>query len=128
MIEYQVSPVVSDLQLNDLFAASWPEHRVASFEPVLRSSMAYVCAYRGTELVGYVNIAWDGRTHAFILDTTVHPSCRRIGVGQQLVRRALEEAKRCGVVWVHVDFEPPLKEFYSRCGFRSSEAGVICVA
>jgi GNAT superfamily N-acetyltransferase len=128
MVEYQISPSVTDGELNGLFTASWPSHQVAIFQEVLSSNMAYVCAYNGAKLVGYVNVAWDGRSHAFILDTTVHPSYRRTGIGQQLVGYAVKEAKKRGVAWVHVDFEPQLREFYSRCGFRSSEAGVINVA
>ncbi|WP_457325856.1 GNAT family N-acetyltransferase [Roseateles sp. P5_E11] len=127
-IEYKLSPPLGDLELNELFSASWANHCPATFQPVLRSSMAYVCAYRGAELVGYVNVAWDGKTHAFVLDPTVHPSCRRHGIGTALVLAALEQARARGVTWVHVDFEPDLREFYSRCGFRLSEAGVYNVA
>ena len=90
--------------------------------------MSYVCAYEGTELIGYVNVAWDGKTHAFVLDTTVHPNQRHRGVGKKLVSCALEQARLSGVTWVHVDFEPHLRGFYAQCGFRSSEAGVINVA
>ena len=90
--------------------------------------MAYVCAYCEVELIGYINVAWDGQAHAFILDTTVHPSYRRRGIGKELVLAALKEARSHGVAWVHVDFEPHLREFYSQCGFRSSEAGVYNVA
>jgi GNAT superfamily N-acetyltransferase len=119
---------VSDLELNALFAASWPNHRTTEFETVLRSSAAYVCAYQGAELVGYVNAAWDGRAHAFILDATVRPSHRRRGIGKQLVLRVVEQVRRRGVMWVHVDFEPHLRDFYRQCGFRPSEAGVLNVA
>ena len=90
--------------------------------------MAYICAYQASELIGYVNAPWDGKKHAFILDTTVHPNSRRRGVGRQLVLCALEQARAHGVAWVHVDFEPHLREFYRRCGFRPSEGGVISVA
>lgn len=126
-IEYQTNPTVTDRELNDLFSASWPNHHEVSFRSVLRTSMAYVCALHGIELVGYVNVAWDGRSHAFLLDPTVHPKCRQ-GIGRELVLRAISEAKKRGVAWVHVDFEPQLRGFYSRCGFRASEAGVINVA
>jgi hypothetical protein len=30
-----------------------------------------VCARQGRELVGFVNVAWDGVVHAFVLDTMV---------------------------------------------------------
>jgi ribosomal protein S18 acetylase RimI-like enzyme len=128
VVDYQIIPIVTDRELNKLFAASWPSHQVVTFQPVLSSSMVCVCAFKGSELIGFVNAAWDGRAHAFILDTTVHPSYRRMGIGRQLVRNAVNEAKKRGVIWVHVDYEPQLKEFYNLCGFRPSEAGVINVA
>ncbi len=127
-VEYKVSPAVSDLELNQLFSASWPSHSDTEFQMVIRCSMAYICAYQGTELVGYVNAAWDGRMHVFVLDTTVHPNCRHQGIGRELVLHVLAQARARGATWVHVDFEPHLREFYSQCGFRSSEAGVINVS
>jgi GNAT superfamily N-acetyltransferase len=127
-VEYKLSPAVSDLELNKLFSVSWPSHSDTEFQTVLRCSMAYICAYQGAELVGYVNAAWDGKAHVFVLDTTVHPNRRHRGIGKELVLRVLEQARVRGASWVHVDFEPHLREFYSQCGFRSSEAGVINVA
>ena len=126
-VQYKISEPVSDLDLNELFAASWTNHHVVEFQTVLRSSMAYVCAYQGEKLIGYINAAWDGRTHAFILDTTVHPDHRRGGIGKALVVHALEQARIRGVAWVHVDYESHLREFYAQCGFRPSEAGVLNV-
>ncbi len=90
--------------------------------------MAWVSAYRGNQLVGFVNVAWDGMTHAFILDTTVHPEQRRKGVGKELVKQAIGNARSRGVAWVHVDYEPHLKLFYAKCGFCASDAGVLNVA
>jgi GNAT superfamily N-acetyltransferase len=119
---------VSDLELNELFCASWPDRHVVELQPVLHASMAYVCAYQGGKLIGFINAAWDGKTHAFILDTTVHPDHRRHGIGKELVVCALEQARMRGVAWVHVDYEPHLRAFYAQCGFRPSEAGVFNVA
>jgi GNAT superfamily N-acetyltransferase len=126
-VEYKISEPVSDVELNELFSASWPKHRDVEFQTVLRSSMAYVCAYHAGKLIGYVNAAWDGKTHAFILDTTVHPDHRLRGIGKELVVHALEQARIRGVAWVHVDYEPLLRRFYAQCGFRPSEAGVLSV-
>ena len=125
---YRRNAVVTDEQLNDLFSVSWPGHITSSFRTVLSSSLVYVCAFQETRLVGYVNVAWDGRSHAFILDPTVHPMYRRRGIGGQLVVSAIAAAREHGVAWVHVDFEPHLREFYVRCGFRPTEAGVIDLA
>jgi GNAT superfamily N-acetyltransferase len=127
-IEFKLSPSVSDSDLNALFAASWPNHAATGFQAALKLSMAYVCAYDSAQLVGFVNAAWDGKSHAFVLDTTVRPSHRHRGIGRRLVRCVIEEARRRGMAWVHVDFEPHLQNFYTQCGFRSSMAGVLHLA
>jgi GNAT superfamily N-acetyltransferase len=79
----------------------------------------------GERLVGFVNVAWDGGVHAFLLDTTVHPEFRRQGIGVSLVRCAADEARELGAEWLHVDYEPRYAEFYRRCGFRPTQAGLL---
>ncbi|MFE4639038.1 GNAT family N-acetyltransferase [Streptomyces sp. NPDC056773] len=116
---------LTDAELNGLFAASWPGHRDASFAPVLERSLTWITARRGGRLVGYVNPAWDGGVHAFVLDTTVHPDERRGGLGVRLVRAAAEEARGSGAQWLHVDYEPHLADFYAACGFRPTTAGLL---
>ena len=111
--------------LNALWAASWSEHRERDFGPVLERSLAYVCAYDADTLVGYVNLAWDGGVHAFLLDPTVHPAYRGRGIGTKLVRRAADVARARGVRWLHVDYLPELEAFYRGCGFRHTEAGLM---
>jgi ribosomal protein S18 acetylase RimI-like enzyme len=125
VLEYLLDAPVTSRQLNDLFAVSWEGHERSNFEPILERSLCYVCAYRGDELIGFVNLAWDGGSHAFVLDTTVHPNFRRRGVGRRLVTLAVEAARERGAEWVHVDFGPHLRGFYIACGFRSTEAGLL---
>jgi GNAT superfamily N-acetyltransferase len=124
-IIYRLSPAVGNDELNELFSASWPQHSWRDFQPILNHSLAYVCAYDGGHLIGFVNLAWDGGIHAFVLDTTVHPDRRRRGIGIQLVREAVVAGQARGVEWVHVDFEPHLRDFYHGCGFQPTEAGLI---
>jgi GNAT superfamily N-acetyltransferase len=124
-VSYLVSPPVANEELNALFAASWPGYEPGDFGPVLGRSLAYVCAYAGDALVGFVNVAWDGGIHAFLLDTTVHPGWRRQGIGRELVVRAAEEARRRGMYWLHVDYEPHLDSFYRGCGFEPTLAGLM---
>jgi hypothetical protein len=51
--------------------------RQAHWRWCLHASLAYVCAYQGEELIGFVNLAWDGGINEFLLDTTAHPRlCR----------------------------------------------------
>ena len=124
-IQYRVSPAVSNDDLNAIFAAAWPNPTWRDFEPVLRRSLAYVCAYAGETLIGFVNLAWDGGAHAFLLDTTVHPDWQRRGIGRELVQRATAVAREQGVDWLHVDYEPHLDGFYRGCGFQPTLAGLI---
>ena len=89
-------------------------------------SLGWACAYAGEDLVGFVNVAWDGGGHAFILDTLVADRVSRRGVGTRLVAIATDEARRAGCEWLHVDFDPHLREFYlDACGFTSADAGLI---
>lgn len=126
-ILFRISPEIGNEELNALFGEAWPAHSEWDFTRTLAHSLAWVCAYRSgnEQLVGFVNLAWDGAQHAFILDTTVHPDFRRRGIGQRLVHEAVTVAWEHGLEWVHVDYEPHLHEFYDACGFRHTPAGVI---
>jgi GNAT superfamily N-acetyltransferase len=93
-----------------------------------RHSLGWATARAGTELVGFVNVAWDGGSHAFVLDTLTAPPWRRRGIGAALVARAAEHAAAAGCEWLHVDFEDHLKRFYfDACGFRPTDAGLIAL-
>ena len=94
------------------------------WERVLARSLCWVTAQQGGRLVGFVNVAWDGGLHAFLLDTAVHPDFGRRGVGTALVQRAAEQAARLGAGWLHVDYEPHLESFYRSCGFSETQAGL----
>jgi GNAT superfamily N-acetyltransferase len=124
-VVYHVDPPVTSQELDELFAASWCGHEPRNWNAVLKRSLVYLGAYRERSLLGFVNVAWDGSVHGFILDTTVHPEMRRRGIGRQLVLRAATEARDRNVEWLHVDFEPHLRGFYDLCGFRPTEAGLL---
>jgi ribosomal protein S18 acetylase RimI-like enzyme len=90
-----------------------------------RHSLTWAGAFSSGRLVGFVHAVWDGGTHAFILDTMVHPDFQRLGIGRDLVRAVTDEAFTAGCHWVHVDYEPHLAHFYEHvCGFRPTPAGL----
>ncbi|MFJ1936947.1 GNAT family N-acetyltransferase [Kitasatospora sp. NPDC088160] len=120
-----VCPELTDAELDELFSASWPNHKPTSFAPMLARSLAWIAARRGNRLVGFVNVVGDGGVHAFVLDTTVHPDERGQGLGTRLVRAAASEASARGAEWLHVDYEPHLESFYGQCGFRPTAAGLM---
>jgi GNAT superfamily N-acetyltransferase len=91
-------------------------------------SLGWACARDGRELVGFVNVPWDGGVHAFILDTLVAAGAQHRGVGTALVALARDEARRAGCEWLHVDFEEHLRPFYfEACGFTPTDAGLIAL-
>jgi GNAT superfamily N-acetyltransferase len=90
-----------------------------------RHSVTWTGAFVEDELVGFVHVVWDGGRHGFLLDTVVHPSHQRGGIGRAVVAAAADAARAAGCEWLHVDFEPHLRTFYrDACGFRGTSAGL----
>ncbi|WP_030752283.1 GNAT family N-acetyltransferase [Streptomyces sp. NRRL F-5135] len=93
-----------------------------------RHSLGWVCARKEGRLIGFVNVAWDGGAHAFLLDTMVAQDLRESGVGTALVTAAARGARSANCEWLHVDFEEHLRPFYlDACGFRPTDAGLIAL-
>ena len=117
----RLDPFPSAADLAPLGAA-WGDEEMRS---ILARSLCHACAYSGDRLVGYVNVAWDGGVHAFLLDPRVHPEFRRQGIATRLVAAVAEHSRRRGAEWLHVDYDPHLEGFYRGCGFRPTPAGLI---
>ena len=95
---------------------------------VVGHSLGWVCARDAGGLVGFVNVAWDGGVHAFVLDTLVATRARRRGIGSELIAIAVEHARAAGCEWLHVDFDDELRSFYfDACGFVPTNAGLIAL-
>jgi GNAT superfamily N-acetyltransferase len=95
---------------------------------VERHSLGWVCAFEEERLVGFVNVAWDGGVHAFVIDTLVASEHRHAGVGHGLLEVATRESRSAGCEWLHVDFEEELREFYvGACGFTPTPAGLVAL-
>ncbi|TAU89397.1 GNAT family N-acetyltransferase [Rhizobium leguminosarum] len=125
MPELRIDPFPSAAELNTLWSAAWGAPTPRDFTSILSRSLAHIGAYHDNQLIGFVNVAWDGGIHAFILDTSVHPDMRRQGIATRLVREATRVTRERGAEWLHVDFEPQLTGFYRACGFAPTKAGLI---
>jgi GNAT superfamily N-acetyltransferase len=126
-LEYRWRSDISDdelVALTDSYGgnsdAGW-WHRIRPY------SLGWVTARAGDgAAVGFVNVAWDGGDHAFLLDPKVRPDHQHHGVGTELVRLATRHAKRAGCEWLHVDFAEHLAPFYfDACEFHETRAGLV---
>jgi GNAT superfamily N-acetyltransferase len=129
-ITYQWRGAFGNTEVNTLHAEGFDHVLLHDdwWSQVNRHSLGWVCARAGEELVGFVNVVWDGGTHAFVLDTLVTQRVRRHGVGTALVRVAVAEARAARCEWLHVDFEDPLQAFYvDACGFTPARAALIAL-
>jgi GNAT superfamily N-acetyltransferase len=117
-------------ELNALHAEAF-EHAILQIDwlgQVKRHSLGWVTAREGRELIGFVNVPWDGGIHAFILDTMVIARWGKQRIGTRLVAVATAEARAAGCEWLHVDFDEVLRPFYlEACGFRLTPAGLIAL-
>jgi GNAT superfamily N-acetyltransferase len=118
-------------ELNALHAEAF-DHRLLTDDWKLQvetHSLGWVCARNGDELVGFVNVPWDGGVHAFLLDTMVSAKAGRQGIGTRLVEVAVAAARATDCEWLHVDFDDHLRAFYfEACGFTPANAGLIRLA
>ncbi len=117
-------------EVNALHAECF-EHRLLDDDwwgQVNRHSLGWVTARLGDDLAGFVNIAWDGGVHAFLLDTMVPPAHRRRGIATLVVRTAIDRARASACEWLHVDYEPHLLGFYrDACGIPAIAAGALAL-
>jgi len=122
---YRWRATVDDRDVDDLHADAFgeppPQLSVATVRPL---SLGWVTASEDGRLIGFANVAWDGNSHAFLLDTAVNSDRQRRGIGRRWWAKALEEAHEAGCEWVHVDHEPHLSGFYAACGFTTTTAGL----
>jgi GNAT superfamily N-acetyltransferase len=128
MVNYAWRGRFDNGEVNRLHAGAFA-HEAADhdwWQQIHRLSLGWVCARHAGQLVGFVNVPWDGSSHAFILDAMVAPEAQRQGVGTVLVAMAAQEARAAGCAWLHVDFDDRLRAFYlDRCGFTATSAGLI---
>ncbi|MVA79353.1 GNAT family N-acetyltransferase [Agrobacterium vitis] len=125
MVILRIDPFPSEDELNLLWLKAWGSPDRKEFATVLLRSLTHIGAYADDRLIGFVNVAWDGGVHAFILDTCVDPIVQRQGIATRMVFAATNVARERGAKWLHVDFQPHLTSFYRNCGFRHTEAGLM---
>jgi ribosomal protein S18 acetylase RimI-like enzyme len=120
--------------LEDLFlqASSLSLERGEILRKVLKdvNSELIVSEFNG-KVVGFIHQIFisdpfHGGLNSYIVNLFVKESCRNMEIGSQLVRKALKNAEKKGVIEVHVDTEESNENairFYESHGFR--KVGII---
>jgi GNAT superfamily N-acetyltransferase len=90
VVEYSWRGPFSSAEVNRLHAEAFETRVFADsewdwVELTGRHSLGWVTARCGGELVGFVNVVWDGLVHSWLQDTMVAASHRRQGVGAGLM-------------------------------------------
>jgi ribosomal protein S18 acetylase RimI-like enzyme len=126
-VTYEWRGELTDGELVELTTAHGGEGAPGWWDQIRHHSLGWVTARAaGGELVGFVNVAWDGGDHAFLLDTKTRADHQRRGIATEVVGLAARHAKAAGCEWLHVDFKSALAPFYfDSCGFRPTDAGLI---
>jgi GNAT superfamily N-acetyltransferase len=127
MVDIMIDPFPDQAALARFWPRAWNGEMPEGYPALLSRSLVHLTAEADGVLVGFVNVAWDGGQHAFILDTAVDRDFRHQGIATRLVKAAAAEARNRGASWLHVDFEPHLEIFYRGCGFRPTLAGLIAL-
>jgi ribosomal protein S18 acetylase RimI-like enzyme len=126
-VAYRWRGEASDAELVVLVEAHGGRSEPGWWDRIRPFSLGWVTArLPGGPLIGFVNVAWDGGDHAFLIDTKVASGYQRQGIATALVAEAVRRARAAGCEWIHVDFGDHLAPFYfGACGFRPTAAGLI---
>ena len=126
-LEYCWRGDITDVELVALTKSYGGIPEIGWWDRIRSYSFGWVTARLGNgAAAGFVNVAWDGGEHAFLVDTKVRSDLQRHGIGTELVRIAVEQAKRAGCEWLHVDYDDELTPFYvGACHFRPTPAALV---
>lgn len=103
------------------------EHLLAGLVPLLKeNSHGVVLVAEEEKIVGYSILTWgwgieSGGMEALVDEMLIHPSRRGQGIGEELLRATLEQAKQAGVKVVFLETEkdnPRSRKLYSKLGFE----------
>lgn len=85
---------------------------------IITGSHCFLVAMENDKLVGMGRVISDGESDTYIQDVTVKTTCRKKGIGTQIVKRLVEQIEADGLKWIGLIAERNTHEFYERIGFK----------
>jgi GNAT superfamily N-acetyltransferase len=112
-VEYRWRGAIADDEMVELAESCGGHCAKGWWDQISPHSLGWVTA-RSSDgmLVGFVNVAWDGGHHAFLIDTKTRGNWQHQGVGTEVVALAAQHAEAAGCEWLNVDFAADLTRFY----------------
>lgn len=112
-------------QLLELFAAADFADLADGMEwlnGAVTGSLVAVGAFdQNDDLIGFARALGDGVSDCYIQDVTVHPVCRKQGIGKELVEFLLAELAEKEIDWVGLIATPGKADFYRKLGFEAMQ-------
>ena len=107
-------------------AVGWKCPEAPDCARALRGSIAGVCAFDESALVGMARLVGDGAFYWYIVDVVVGPDHQGTGIGKSLVQ-ALERLAAHGNVagTVNLVASPDVVAFYERLGYELTGSALL---
>jgi len=122
-IEYCIVKTAPTDDIVALYRAGgwWKESQAArdAIPPMIRGSFRFILARDASgRAVGMGRAISDGASDAYIQDLVVLPEYRGRGIGNEIVRRLVQECRKAQITWIGVIAEPGTSQFYRPLGFE----------
>ena len=112
-------------QIEQLRVAVGWDQMPGFYDRILAKSYTHFSVCNNEALIAFVNVISDGIGDAFLLDLMVHPDYQAQGLGQAIVKYAIQSLKVDGIRAIEVIFDDHLLPFYRSCGFHIMRSGII---
>lgn len=125
-LSYRTRPALTNDDLNDLFGRAYNKTMSVDFQRILGQSLTWIGGYDGQVLHAWINVAWDGFVHAFLVDRTAVDDPDG-AIRSELVREAIEAIRRDHptVFKIHTDCRPDELDWLGDLGLQELPGGIV---
>ncbi|MGY3766279.1 GNAT family N-acetyltransferase [Vagococcus vulneris] len=127
-MNYQIGNRLELTQIMSLYdSVGWTAYTddYGTLNRAIRHSLFVLTAWDKEQLIGLIRVVGDGETIIYIQDLLVRPSYHRQGIGQELLKRTLEEFKDVRQKVLLTVEGTKIRRFYESCGFVSCDQGQL---
>lgn len=125
-LEYRTRPALTNEDLNGLFGRAYNKTMSVDFQRILNQSLTWVAGYDEHGLRAWINVAWDGFVHAFLVDRTAADDSDG-AIRSELVRVAIEAIRRDHptVLKIHTDCRSDETLWLGGLGLQELPGGIV---